>query len=458
MTNFKPTFLLSWLLVSFTGFIAAQPPPPAAPSSGGQVVTIKQANSLRDLPASERFSSVMGRFSIALPKSIHGYSALTPKLIGMNASGEMFQWQLREGGVIVTYHDFHDPDFSVVTEKDFANYFAGVKKGMVEATNGNVKAERPLTLGTHRGYEYVFERNGAAGVARTFYVNKRSYTLMAFPAKNTDAEKLIEEAFDSFTMISATDANSDIAKRVLDSTPEPLPQEPVAAKEKSDAEDEGLKGSVKTVTEESEDLSGSWSTQGRHLSSVEEYNEKGNRTKRIAYDSNAKPFQITVYGYLEGARVSKSASIRYDEDPPLMALPPSPKPPAPRDTRYGYKYGYKYVGGRLSEKQLILNNGVNGMRYVYNYDGNTLEQLVYDEKGKLNMKWLSKLDDKGNEIETIYLDVLKIHGFDETYSITYDAFDGNGNWTKKTTSKMVTEDGMQVYKPWYVTYRTITFH
>jgi hypothetical protein len=322
-------------------------------------------------------------------------------------------------------------------------------------------AETPANFGEYRGYKFTFEmQTGDKGSYRIFYVNRRSYAMMAFYSNAQNAEALITRAFDSFALVPKSASDAAIDKRVEAAMPQPLPQEPRAPKERTDAEDENLLGKVKVVVTESEDRSGTWGTQGRKMSSVESYNERGDLTKRIGYDSKGKPFQITVYGYLDGHRVSKSSQIIYDDDPPLMALPAvrNGAPASTRDSRYDYKYAFKYVDKRLNEKQLILNNGEKGMRYVTTYGRDRSEELVYDAKGKLNMKFLYKLDEKGNAVESVFVDVLGVRGTDEIYQIRYDSSDENGNWTRTTTLKQVKENGQLVYKDWYVTYRTITYY
>jgi hypothetical protein len=47
---------------------------------------------------------------------------------------------------------------------------------------------------------------------------------------------------------------------------------------------------------------------------------------------------------------------------------------------------------------------------------------------------------------------------DSKYSIKYDSFDEKRNWTRKTTSKLVVENGKQIYKPINIKYRTITYY
>jgi hypothetical protein len=453
-------FASTILLLLFTGAIA-QGPPPAAAKPGGTPIALVGQRSIQGMRPGERFSSADGRFSIALPKSISGFSALSPQQLGFNASGAMYQWIIKEGGVVITFHDFLDPNFAVTTEQNFTDYFAGVRDSVLQQTKGKMLSDSRITLAGHRGYQFAIELpGGRKGFARTFYVDKRAYSLFAVASEDPGAESLISKAFDSFELIAKGKVDADGQRRIEAATPAALPQSPFAAKERSDAEDEGLKGRVKTVTEESEDRSGTWGTQGRKMDSVEEYDARGFRTKRVDYDSKGMPFQITVYGYLDGARASKSNSIDYDDDPPLMAAgPPAPAAAAgkPRDTRYEYKYEHKYVAGRLNEKQLIRNDGRKGMRYVTTYDGNRSEELVYDDQGKLNMKFLYTLDSNGNPTERTYVDVLGNRGRDERYVVKYDSFDVEGNWTKSTTSKLVSDGGKDVYKEWYVTYRTFTY-
>src|SRR5829696_5763635 len=96
--------------------------------------------------------------------------------------------------------------------------------------------------------------------------------------------------------------------------PSPLPQLPVVQKGATDAEDQHLKGKIKKIVEESEDRSGTWSFQGRKLDSTTYFDEYGALIQRDSYDSNGNPFMITVYGYIDGKRVSNSRTTRYASD------------------------------------------------------------------------------------------------------------------------------------------------
>jgi hypothetical protein len=165
----------------------------------------------------------------------------------------------------------------------------------------------------------------------------------------------LSNTFDTFKLISQAEVEAELQRKFEAMKPPALPQEPVVTKEKTDAQDENLKGKVKRIVAESEDLSGTWSVQGRKPSSVTYFNEKGNYVERDLYDSQGKPFQITMYGYIDGKRVSNSKTTNYEYDPPPMAMPKSKtdEPVKKSDPRYEYSFEYKYEDGKLAEKQMF---------------------------------------------------------------------------------------------------------
>jgi hypothetical protein len=129
--------------------------------------------------------------------------------------------------------------------------------------------------------------------------------------------------------------NTDYSQEIKAATPKPLPQTPAAKRQTTDAQDENLRGKVKTVTQESEDLSGTWQTQGRKLSGIIDFDENGNRIKYLMYDSNALPFEINVYGYIDGKRVNNYEMIRLEGSTFLTAVNPNKKKETTKpDPRY----------------------------------------------------------------------------------------------------------------------------
>lgn len=251
---------------------------------------------------------------------------------------------------------------------------------------------------------------------------------------------------------------ADYSKNIQEATPKSLPQTPVAEKLKSDAEDDNLKGKIKSLVVEIEEFS----EIGKRLSQIADFDEKGNRLKEIDYEFRGIPYSVTVYGYIDRARVSNSNSINRANVLSVAGTKPKIKDEKRKDapdTRYEYKYEYKYINGKLAEMQMFDNSGVKGMRYVYNYNGRQTEELVYTDDGTLNQKYLITLDDKGNEIESVYFDVSPQKlGKDTKYVYKYDSFDKEGNWTRRTASELESENGKQNYKLISTTYRTITYY
>ncbi|MBK8466484.1 MAG: hypothetical protein IPL32_11690 [Chloracidobacterium sp.] len=254
--------------------------------------------------------------------------------------------------------------------------------------------------------------------------------------------------------------SAKIAKRIADATPKSLPQSPRTSKLRTDAEDEAVKGKVKSTVEESEDRSGTWSDQGRHLQSITEFNKNGDYVKVISFSSNGNPYEVKVYGYLDGVRASSYQTIYEDSGiiTTLASPDEEPKETQPADPRYSYKYEYKYEGGKMVEMQMLLNNGEKGMRYVYNHSENRMEKIAYGYDGKLNQKYITMFDSKGNEIEWHNIAVINLPEPDKKYLIKNDAIDKYGNWTKRTFLKLVNDNGKVKPEPAWIEYRTITYY
>ncbi len=453
---FKKISFLAVVLF-LTSFAIAQPPPAVAPKSGGDAPKVSPWVSMKILPVKQSFVSLDGRFSLAFPQQTQGFAALSPKQLGTNATGMQFTWKFQEGDAIVMFVDFPETDLKGTEEelqKVSANLSAAVLKTFPQGKAADTKF---FKLGEVPASQTSFEfGENKFGVQQLYLVKNRLYRALSI-FQNAENEKFLNQAFDSFKLISQTEVDAELQKKFEAMKPSALPQEPVAARETTDAQDENLKGKVKKVVEDSEDLSGTWSVQGRKPSSVTYFNEKGNYIERDSYDYKGNPFEITVYGYIDGKRVSNSKTTSYEYDPPPMMIPKSKteEPVKKADPRYEYSFEHKYKDGKLIEEQMVYSNGKKGLRYVSNYNGNQVEKLVYDEKDKLNQKYLYTLDKDGNEIEGISYEVFKIYP-ERKYRHAYE-FDEKGNWIKQITSTETTENGVTSFKPSSVSYRTITY-
>jgi hypothetical protein len=259
----------------------------------------------------------------------------------------------------------------------------------------------------------------------------------------------------------ASPITPEMQKTIDQNTPAALPQTPAAKRDRSDAQDDNIKGKVKTVLIESETVGRPGS---RQIDSIEDFNEHGNRLKHIAVDSRGNPWEIAVYGYIDGARVSRSLYITYSYDPPPPPAPLRPRnapPDPPRDHRYELKYEYKYKNGKMTEENYYANSGKQTTHIVYDWKSDaSYEMLVYTSDGKLNQKFVRTLDKAGNEVEELNPDLIPGKPYGDNRSVTrYDAFDSAGNWTKKTvTFYKVLTNGTEPIPTTYITYRTITYY
>lgn len=448
-------------LVLFSVVVGQDDPPAAAPQTsknGTEKPKTFSWGSVKNLPLSPPFVSFEGKFSIGLKTQIDGYAGLSPKEVGFNASGSQFTWEFDEGKILVMFLDASEVDLKG-TDEELQQITKKAKDSFLsKITSAKLKDETFFRFGIFPASNTSFDLPDNKILIQRFYlVKNRMYQLDAF-FQDTENEKYINAALDSFKLISQKDIDDSIQKKYETMKPAPLPQEPVVPKVKSDAEDEGLKGKIKKIVEEREDIH-EGNVQKKEISHVYYFNQSGNFTQRDYYDSQGNPFQITVYGYIDGKRVSKSKTVRYEYDPPPMAAPKNNNNESQlkRDLRYDYGYEYQYSDGYLAEETLILNNGNKGMRYVYNHKNNQIEKLVYTTDGELNQKYLSLLDDNGNEIEKITFDLSKAQYYgNRKYRYEYE-FDAKGNWIKQTGKKEVIENGVASYKIEYVKYRTITY-
>lgn len=441
----------------------AQPPPPAAGGpQKGESRSVRGWPSINTLPANPGFVSLTGRYRVSLPQSIQGFRSLSPKQLGTNASGQEITWKFQDAEILGVFLDF--PEVSFDGSAETMDLIASNSKNslMGRMPSAKLVSENFSRVNGVPSAYFIIDAGEKGYFAVNIFVDqKRLYSFTAV-FKNRAHEETIIKVFKSFSLITQTEVNEELRKKYVELKPDSLPQIPIVRKLSSDAMDAGLKGKVKQVTTESEDRSGTASVQGRKMSSVEFFDERGARTQRDSYDSQGNPFMITVYGYIDGKRVSNSKTARYEYDPPPAAGPPpaakDAQPAQLRDNRYEYSYEYKYENGKLVERQMIFNNGQKGMRYVYKHSPNRVEELVYSTDGKLNQRYLSVLDENGNTVERTDFGVVnfEIYG-DRKYKYTY-VFDDKGNWVKRTTFKEVKTNGVTEWQPSSEGYRTIIYY
>jgi hypothetical protein len=404
----------------------------------------------------ETFTSLDGRFTIALPSTVSAYRPLNaPTPVGQ-IEGQTFVWSTARGRFSVSYLDY--PKQFAASSKTLLDEMRGDLLDIATKSQGKFKGEREMSISGHAGREMRADFTDGSLLAWAFFEQDRLYKLTAtIPNSEPEREAEARRVLASFRLLSTEEIEAARHKMVAAAEPVPLPQSPVAKKLTTDAADDGLKGKVKAVMTEAESLSGTEPTGRSKPSSAAYYDGHGNLTKRSSFDYRGNLSNITVYGYLDGQRASHSKTIRHEYDPPAPLAAASAAQTTPRDARYTYKFTHKYDRrGRLAEKLLYGNDGKLRSREVYSYADKRKEWLVYNPDGSLHQKYAYALERDGNIVEETFFERDMMTPVD-TFRYTYE-FDRHGNWTKRVSLKQQRKDGQAEYVPVYAHYRIITYY
>lgn len=442
------------LFVCFGCFAAAQPPPSAPPSSN-EPRTIYRQPSLKNMLLSEdKYVSLEGRFSIALEKQISGYAGLTQKQLGFDAVGSSLDWRFQEGTANITFLDFGVAS-PVNDEKSRSLFLKDFGENLRKDTSVKVVKSVLLKIGLNDGKQIeAILPNGKTLFLQCLFAENRFYGVtIQFDPNTLDAETLATKLFETFNIISKSDVEAELKRQAQAIEPKPLPQSPISSTLKSDVVNENLKSKVKKIVEEIESVSETGQSEKRRIFSVIFYDEKGNRTRSEGYGDSKFPTEVTVYGFIDGERVSKTGAIKFEFAPPPPASSTN-NPKTPPDLRYDTKYTYKYENGKLIEQEFFTNTNQAGSHVYYSYKKDYLEESIY-ANNKINRKYVSKLDENGNEVEEIGFDVSKGTPYsDRTYRYIYK-YDSIGNWIERTTLRDKKGDGNFV--PVNTTFRSIVY-
>jgi hypothetical protein len=258
-------------------------------------------------------------------------------------------------------------------------------------------------------------------------------------------------------------ANSADAKKIANATPAALPQSPGDGRPRTDAQDAGLKGRVQTVIDRQTDTSEP-DYPAKTFTREEFYGGDGNRLRVIDWEG-VRPTSVTVFGYLDGMRVSRRGDIDNSEcktpsgQPCVVMVQTVPglkdKQVDKRDERYDIRWDYKYdAQGRLAEERHFDNAGELLIRTVYKYETAKKRTILHYAGGIEPLaRTVEMLDNSGNVIEEW------LHDEDDKISAIRHysyKFDRQGNWTLQTVTE---KDHGSKSKPKQVsnTRRTISY-
>jgi hypothetical protein len=405
----------------------------------------------------ERFSSNEAGFTIALPKATGGFDG---------TKGIQYSWRLNEGYFFVGIEDRqyeveNKDNFEKETAKVVDRIFNDIAGDLFSSKFDIVSVEKSFgQFSGHRGVDIRATLTNTLVFIRVFWDSGKAYKLaVLLTEKQKPFEAVAKNVFDTLVLIPKPDTAALIRAKVQANTPKQLPQTPVTPKLKSDAEDAGLKGKVKSILQENEYIKGEKAGSPKKKDLEQLYNELGNLTNSVFYDDTSGfPFEIVVYGYLDGHRVSRQSLIEYGNELRVPIPPGTTSSAVKLDKRFDYWFAYKYdSAGQLAEKVTYNSSGRIWTRFVYKRTNNSVEEILYDENGKLNSRSIITHDEKGNEIKRVDVDA-PLAGSSEVYTYDYVEFDSTGNWTKRVISQTRTINGRS-QDGWVIREeRTITYY
>ena len=397
-----------------------------------------------------QFISVYGNFSIELSENPNLTRGLRNEEAPDKGAGMIYAWESENVVYTALYLDplqTTDNLTPVEQAKNFEEINQNVRE-TIKKYNGKIIFERPLPIDANPGMEIQAAIGAGKMIARNFQVGQRSYSLQAVLRDLKDGRKALK-VLDSFKL---TDGRANVLKTIAEFTPKDLPPIPISKMRRSDLETANLKGKVKTVVEESEDLTGDAFQQGRIFAAEYFYNADGFQTREISYDMRGNPVQIAVYGFIVNALAVRFGKIR---KPSEQTAPITEKP---KDLRFDLKFKYVFdKQGRVTESKYYRPGGELSSRTLTIYTDTKTEAQNFNAQGELVSKTFQTFDEKGNLIESFF-QMLKPTVIEYKAIYKYESVDEKGNWTRRILSEWRTEDGKSFYEPVKIQYRTFVYY
>lgn len=161
------------------------------------------------------------------------------------------------------------------------------------------------------------------------------------------------------------------------------------------------------------------------------YDKKGNKVEEKAYKPDGKLWYNKYSVFDNNGKIIAEKLFKGDS---LV-------------NKWVYKYDTK--GNKIDEERYLSDEQHLSIRVTYQYDekGNKIEETMYNREGGLIVKWISKYNIHGMQIEEKYLNAAGVIEATESYQYV---FDKPGNWIQQ----IVYEDG----QPKYIVERVIEYY
>jgi hypothetical protein len=402
------------------------------------------------------FVSVKGLFSVEIPFDRVG-NATGPlkqeEALGLG-EGYLNSWSTKSIILRVDFIDFSkNADVAKMTEKQLLQNVAFSYEENLSRNSANTSIiSKSVSLNEMEGKEVSYDKSQTRLILRLFVKNRTLYRLITI-FESSDNGLLAEKFLASFRVISLEQA---IKNKILSAMPTELPQTSNFKKTNTDVADEGIKGNVKSLTEEIETTRQDDGVLSREKTNEKFYSRQGWLIKEISYDFfDGFPVSVQVYGFIDNMRVSNIGFIQSETTSRgIMAFVPKNKP----DNRYSSRYEYKYDESNRMKEELIYRNDSELMnKNTFDYAENKVEESQF--KGEKLQSKRVRFYGKQHLVKDEIVTRFSNDKIDENkFSYKYESFDKKGNWTKQIKLIQKSENGKEFYHPIYTVYRIITYY
>jgi hypothetical protein len=245
-------------------------------------------------------------------------------------------------------------------------------------------------------------------------------------------------------------------EKIRQATPQPLPGCPPGVPPVSDVFQQGLNGKVKSIQVVNE--KGDPAAVRRVLVEKAEFDSDGKLLRKYNFQStDGRPETVTVYGCIDGKRVSKTGDVPYEDR--FTGYGPPPPGAKPRDPRYSTAYEIRLDPQRRISEQLTF--GSDTFAYTtskYEYTQGRVEIVATDNLDKRVSKRTTQIFDKKGHLTSMISRSFGSRG--DEWRNTYRVLtrDAKGNWTKRSGKYERFEYDRLEDVSNFTEVRTITYH
>lgn len=400
------------------------------------------------------YSSWYGGYTLSIPSEVQSSGGGPLDVIEMGGAGDSYGTNWAGDGVRLEAHfiDFEKKETAITAGKiaERLDSAARLLRSSQEERGLTFVHDQTVITNGHKGRELLFEAAMGRSVYR-YYINGTRAVRLHAVYRLGNAGDVAQKFLDSIKLASREEI---AALKIKEAAPNPLPQTAPAGRAKPD---EDLKGRIAKVIEEKQEIEAGKILPAKIKTSETEYDRLGYLTRSVHYGQEGHPESVTVYGYIDGMRVSKYGGVENERVfSGMMPLRPG-EVPKPRDKRYSTRYEIKYdEKGRVKERLSYQNNGELNSRSVYAYADGRIEISEFDDQEVLESKITETVDPRGNVITSIN-ERFGDYPSENRYKYKYEMSDKAGNWIKRTASREFYEKGVLKYSWSTIEYRKITY-